>query len=49
MSELFTDLGADTVVEGGQTMNPSTDDILKAIEKTPAETVFVFPNNKKIS
>lgn len=48
MSELFTDLGADTVVEGGQTMNPSTDDILKAIEKTPAETVFVFPNNKNI-
>ena len=48
MNDLFVDLGADTVVEGGQTMNPSTDDILRAIEKTPAETVFVFPNNKNI-
>ena len=48
MSELFTDLGVDTVVQGGQTMNPSTDDILKAVESTPAETVFVFPNNKNI-
>ena len=45
---LFTDLGADTVVSGGQTMNPSTDDILRAIEATPAETVFVLPNNKNI-
>ncbi len=48
LSALFSDLGADVVVSGGQTMNPSTDDILRAIEKTPAETVFVFPNNKNI-
>ena len=48
LTALFTDLGADTVVSGGQTMNPSTDDILRAIEATPAETVFVFPNNKNI-
>lgn len=46
--ELFKDLGVDNVVSGGQTMNPSTDDILKAIERTPAETVFVLPNNKNI-
>ena len=45
---LFTDLGADQVVSGGQTMNPSTEDILKAVELTPAETVFVLPNNKNI-
>ncbi len=48
LTELFKDLGADIVVSGGQTMNPSTDDILRAIEATPAETVFVFPNNKNI-
>ena len=48
LKELFTDLGADVVVSGGQTMNPSTDDILRAVEATPAETVFVFPNNKNI-
>ena len=48
LAELFRDLGVDTVVSGGQTMNPSTDDILRAIEKTPAETVFVLPNNKNI-
>jgi DAK2 domain fusion protein YloV len=48
LAALFTDLGADVVVSGGQTMNPSTDDILRAIEATPAETVFVFPNNKNI-
>ncbi len=48
IEELFRDLGVDTVVSGGQTMNPSTDDILKAIETTPAETVFVLPNNKNI-
>ncbi len=48
LKALFTDLGADVVVSGGQTMNPSTDDILRAIEATPAETVFVFPNNKNI-
>lgn len=45
---LFTDLGVDRVVSGGQTMNPSTEDILKAIHATPAETVFVLPNNKNI-
>lgn len=48
LTELFKDLGVDTVVSGGQTMNPSTNDILKAIESTPAETVFVLPNNKNI-
>lgn len=45
---MFKDLGVDIVVRGGQTMNPSTDDILRAIESTPAETVFVLPNNKNI-
>lgn len=48
LCELFRDLGGDQLVEGGQTMNPSTDDILQAIEATPAETVFVLPNNKNI-
>ena len=48
LAALFKDLGVDTIVSGGQTMNPSTDDILKAIETTPAETVFVLPNNKNI-
>ena len=46
--QLFLDLGVDHVVQGGQTMNPSTDDILRAIEATPAETVIVLPNNKNI-
>lgn len=46
--ELFKELGADIVVSGGQTMNPSTDDILNAIEATPARHVFVLPNNKNI-
>ena len=45
MEDLFRELGADRVVTGGQTMNPSTDDILKAVNRTPASTVFVFPNN----
>ncbi len=45
---LFQDLGCDQVVSGGQTMNPSTDDILSAIEATPAKVVYVFPNNKNI-
>ena len=45
---LFNELGVDTIVSGGQTMNPSTDDILRAIEQTPAKTVFVLPNNKNI-
>lgn len=48
LKELFTDIGADTVVSGGQTMNPSTDDILNAIMATPAKTVFVLPNNKTL-
>ena len=48
IAALFKDLGVDTIVSGGQTMNPSTDNILKAIESTPAETVFVLPNNKNI-
>ena len=48
LADLFRDLGVNTVVSGGQTMNPSTDDILRAIETTPAETVFVLPNNKNI-
>ena len=48
MQKLFRELGADRVVTGGQTMNPSTDDILREINRTPAETVFVLPNNKNI-
>lgn len=48
LQSLFFDLGVDKMVSGGQTMNPSTDDILKAIMTTPAETVFVLPNNKNI-
>ena len=48
MKELFFSLGADRIVTGGQTMNPSTEDILREVNRTPAETVFVFPNNKNI-
>lgn len=48
MAEMFRELGVDTIVTGGQTMNPSTDDILTEINHTPAETVFVLPNNKNI-
>lgn len=48
LEAMFMDLGADVVVKGGQTMNPSTDDILRAILSTPASTVFVLPNNKNI-
>ncbi len=48
MADLFCELGADNIVTGGQTMNPSTNDILKAVQHTPASTVFVFPNNKNI-
>ena len=48
MANLFLELGADNIVTGGQTMNPSTNDILTAIQRTPASTVFVFPNNKNI-
>lgn len=45
---LFHDLGCENVVSGGQTMNPSTEDILAAVQATPASTVFVLPNNKNI-
>lgn len=48
LSKIFKNMGADAVIYGGQTMNPSTDDILKAIEKVNAKTVFVLPNNKNI-
>ena len=48
LEAMFTDLGADVVVRGGQTMNPATEDILRAIQATPARTVFVLPNNKNI-
>ncbi|MCR5090408.1 MAG: DAK2 domain-containing protein [Oscillospiraceae bacterium] len=48
MADLFRELGADGIVTGGQTMNPSTEDILHEVQKTPASTVFVFPNNKNI-
>ena len=48
MEALFQELGADAIVTGGQTMNPATNDILKEINRTPASTVFVFPNNKNI-
>ena len=48
MAGLFRELGADRIVTGGQTMNPSTEDILTEINRTPAETVFVLPNNKNI-
>ena len=48
LSEVFQGLGVDYLIEGGQTMNPSTEDVLQAIEKVNADTVFVFPNNKNI-
>jgi len=48
LAEIFQNLGADEVIQGGQTMNPSTEDILNAIEKVNAKTVFVLPNNKNI-
>ena len=48
LAAVFRDLGADGVISGGQTMNPSTDDILKEIDATPAEIVFVLPNNGNI-
>lgn len=48
LENMFKDLGVDAVVTGGQTMNPSTEDILKAIHSVPAQTVFVLPNNKNI-
>ena len=48
LANVFRELGADQIIQGGQTMNPSTQDILKKINATPAEVVFVFPNNKNI-
>ena len=48
LANVFTDLGADGVISGGQTMNPSTESILREIRKVPARTVFVLPNNKNI-
>lgn len=48
LSEIFKGLGVDIVIEGGQTMNPSTEDILKAVEQINAKTVYVLPNNKNI-
>ena len=48
MSEIFKSLGVDYIIEGGQTMNPSTADILDAVEKVNAKTVFILPNNKNI-
>ncbi|MDD6193679.1 MAG: DAK2 domain-containing protein [Lachnospiraceae bacterium] len=48
LGQIFTELGVDHMIEGGQTMNPSTEDVLEAIMKVPAKTVFVLPNNKNI-
>lgn len=48
LTDVFSDLGCDNIVSGGQTMNPSTEDILAAIHATPAKNVFVLPNNKNI-
>ena len=48
LSEIFKGIGADYIIEGGQTMNPSTEDMLEAIEKVHAETVYILPNNKNI-
>jgi hypothetical protein len=48
LNQIFTELGADHIIEGGQTMNPSTEDMLNAIDKVNADTVFILPNNKNI-
>ncbi len=48
ISEIFKDLGASEIIEGGQTMNPSTQDILNSVNKVNAETVYIFPNNSNI-
>ena len=48
ISEMFRDVGVDNIITGGQTMNPSTQDIIDAVMKTPAEIVFILPNNKNI-
>ena len=49
LNEIFKELGVDYIIEGGQTMNPSTDDMLTAIDAVNAEHVFIFPNNKNIT
>jgi hypothetical protein len=48
LSDIFKDLGVDYLIEGGQTMNPSTQDMLEAIRQVPAQTIFIFPNNTNI-
>ncbi len=48
LADVFSNLGVDAIISGGQTMNPSTQDILEAVNKVPAETVFILPNNKNI-
>jgi hypothetical protein len=48
LDQIFTELGVDNIIKGGQTMNPSTEDVMQAIENVNADTVFVFPNNKNI-
>lgn len=48
LTEIFKELGVDYLIEGGQTMNPSTEDMLNAIEKVKAKTIYIFPNNKNI-
>ena len=49
LNEIFKELGVDYIIEGGQTMNPSTDDMLQAIDQVNAKHVFIFPNNKNIT
>ena len=49
IADMFRDIGVDTIIEGGQTMNPSTQDIIDAVLKTPSEYVYILPNNKNIS
>ena len=48
LGEIFKGIGADYLIEGGQTMNPSTEDMLNAIDQVNAETIFILPNNKNI-
>lgn len=48
LNDIFRELGADYIIEGGQTMNPSTEDMLNAIDQVNADTIFIFPNNKNI-
>lgn len=48
VNEIFKSLGVDHIIEGGQTMNPSTADILDAVDQVNAETIFILPNNKNI-